>query len=708
MGLGLLYQSPSGTHNGFPMNHSTHKNNVLTKLRMVISLPLLLVVLTQASQADVSMPAVFSNHMVLQRDLEVPIWGKAAPGEEVRVAFAGQEETAITDEFGHWTVTLKPMPASATPRAMTIQGNNRIDITDVLIGEVWVCGGQSNMEWTINNSNNPEEEKRDAKRPTIRLIKAPHITASSPQFTINAEWKAATPETAGQFSAVGYFFGRDLQDVLDVPIGLLSINWGGTRIEPWISRRSLSELPRSRDQMRELGQQQDTYNAMSAADRQQRLETLQAASKRQTAGYLDTQFTNDPGSQGKWFSKSLDDSSWKTTPEPRLYKDTEKSLANFDGGVWYRKTVDIPKAWAGKDLVLDLGSIDDSDITWFNGVRIGSTTEAHNQHRGYEVKGAIVKPGPATIAVLAIDSGGAGGMTGPEKKMRLRPEQFAKDAPESISLASEWRWKKGGAHSGPRPSTSVPNLAEPGTSPQDYSALHNGMLAAFTPYAVRGAIWYQGESNASEPDAYKEFLPLLIADWKREFKREKFPFGVVQLAAFKPHAPNQPAQGGWAFLREAQSHAAKTVPDTGIAVTTDIGDARDIHPRNKQDVAQRLALWALATVYGKDVGFWSGPTFDSMKMLTLKDGTKALEITFNHAEGGLKTHDGKSPGGFAVAGSDRVFHWATARISEGKVIVFSTNVADPIAVRYAWQDNPITANLVNAAGLPADGFRSDN
>ena len=234
------------------------------------------------------------------------------------------------------------------------------------------------------------------------------------------------------------------------------------------------------------------------------------------------------------------------------------------------------------------------------------------------------------------------------------------------------------------------------------------MLAAFTPYAVRGAVWYQGESNANQPDAYAEFLPLLIADWQREFKREQFPFGIVQLAAFKPFTPNEPAQGGWAFLREAQSHAARTVPNTGLVVTTDIGDAKDIHPRNKQDVAKRLALWALATVYGKNVGSWSGPTFESMKKLTLKDGTKALEIKFNHAEGGLKTRDGKAPGGFAIAGSDGVFHWATARIFKGNVIVFSPNVADPIAVRYAWQDNPVNANLVNAAGLPADGFRSDN
>ena len=238
------------------------------------------------------------------------------------------------------------------------------------------------------------------------------------------------------------------------------------------------------------------------------------------------------------------------------------------------------------------------------------------------------------------------------------------------------------------------------------------MLSAFTPYAVRGAIWYQGESNSGEPDAYKEFLPLLIADWQREFKREQFPFGVVQLAAFKPHAPNEPAQGGWAFLREAQSHAARTVPNTGLAVTTDIGDARDIHPRNKQDVAKRLALWALATVYGKDVGAWSGPTYAGMTPVTRRDGTRALLVNFDHADGGLQTRDGKPVGGFAVAGSDGVFHWAEAEILEesngkGQVLVFSEVVKEPLAVRYAWQDNPITANLVNAAGLPTDGFRSD-
>lgn len=688
--------------------------NPCTAFGISIVLSLLAIALSPGvpvAQSEISLPAVFSDHMVLQRDLEVPVWGRATPGEQVRVRFANQDLNTTADKNGHWSVTLKAMPASAESRSMSIHGSNQIEITDVLVGEVWVCGGQSNMEWIINNSNDPEKEKAAAQRPNIRLIKAPHVTASTPQFTINAHWQIATPQTVGQFSAVGYLFGRDLQDVLDVPIGLLSINWGGTRIEPWISRRSLSEHPRSQDHMRQLGQQQDAYNSMSVADRQQRLETLQAAAKRQTAGYLDRQLTQDPGFQGKWFSKSLDDSAWATSTEPRLWKDTDKSLANFDGGVWYRKTVDIPESWAGKDLILDLGSIDDSDITWFNGVRIGSTTEAHNQHRGYEIKGAIVKPGPATIAVLAIDSGGAGGMNGPEKKMRLRPEQPGEDA-ETISLATKWRWKKGGTHSGPRPG-SRPTLAEPGTRPTDYSALHNGMLSAFTPYAVRGAIWYQGESNANEPDAYKEFLPLLIADWKREFNREQFPFGVVQLAAFKAHAPNEPAQGGWAFLREAQSHAARTVPDTGIAVTTDIGEARDIHPRNKQDVAKRLALWALATVYGEDVGSWSGPTYAGMEKTTLANGTRALSIHFNHAEGGLRTRDGKSLGGFAIAGTDGTFHWADAVIVEDSggadhVLVSCEEVKEPVVVRYAWQDNPITANLVNAAGLPADGFRSDD
>lgn len=693
-----------GTHNAQPMNPKNKKSGLPT----VISIALSVFAITSISCGDITLPAVFSDHMVLQRDLEVPIWGTADPGEKVRVQFAGQDQTTTADSQGHWTVTLKAMPASTESRSMRIQGNNQIEITDVLVGEVWVCGGQSNMEWSINNSNNAKEEKASANRPDIRLIKAPHVTSSTPAFTIDSRWQITTPETVGQFTAVGYLFGRDLQDALDVPIGLLSINWGGTRIEPWISRQSLSQHPRSRDHMRALGEQQDAFNNMSAADRQQLLNEKEAAVSRQTAGYLDRQLAKDPGTQGKWFSPTTDTSTWKTTQEPRLYKDTDKSLAKFDGGVWYRKTVNIPESWSGRNLILDLGSIDDSDIAWFNGVRIGSTIESWNQHRGYEVKGAIVKPGAATIAVLAIDSGGAGGMTGPANKMRLRPMQpTVDDVPNAISLAGEWSWKKGGKHTGPRPGAR-PTLAEPGTRPSDYAALHNGMLAAFTPYAVRGAVWYQGESNANQPDAYAEFLPLLIADWQREFKREQFPFGIVQLAAFKPFTPNEPAQGGWAFLREAQSHAARTVPNTGLVVTTDIGDAKDIHPRNKQDVAKRLALWALATVYGKNVGSWSGPTFESMKKLTLKDGTKALEIKFNHAEGGLKTRDGKAPGGFAIAGSDGVFHWATARIFKGNVIVFSPNVADPIAVRYAWQDNPVNANLVNAAGLPADGFRSDN
>ncbi|MCH2161687.1 MAG: hypothetical protein MK085_07405 [Phycisphaerales bacterium] len=663
--------------------------------------------------AEVSLPAVFSDHMVLQRQLPVPVWGMAEPGEVIQVEFAEQRVETTAGSHGEWAVVLDPMPASTEGRTLTVIGENRIEIQDVLVGEVWVCGGQSNMEWTVAASSDPKRAQADANRPTLRVIKAPHRTATHPEFTIDSKWVECTPRSVVGFTAVGYSFGRDIQDNLDVPIGLLSINWGGTRIEPWISEPTLAEDDISSAQMRQLRSQIDAFHAMSDTDREQRARQFKIDHDRQVAGYLDRRLAADPGLKGKWFNADFDDQAWDVTELPRLWKNIKPALAKFDGNVWFRKTIEIPEDWNGRKLRLQLGSIDDSDIVWFNGIRIGSTIEAHSAQRAYDVNPALVKSGTATIAVLAIDSGGAGGLTGPANRMRLAPTDRKKTDEAAVPMGGDWKWRQGAAHTGPRPRSAPQPDQEPGRRPTDYAALNKGMISPFAPYAVRGAIWYQGESNAGESDRYRTFMPMLIGDWQRTFKREAFPFGIVQLAAFRPYQPGQPAEGGWAFLREAQSNAAKTTPDTGLIVTTDIGDAGDIHPRNKREVGRRLALWALTTVYGKDVGSWSGPVYAGSEKSARNDGIKGMIITFDHVDGGLKTRDGKALGGFAISGPSGQFRWAKARIIQDdggvdKVFVWSPEVPDPVAVRYAWQNNPEPANLVNAAGLPADGFRTDN
>ena len=658
--------------------------------------------------ADVSVPSVFSDHMVLQRDLPLPIWGTADPGEAIVVTFGSQSRSARADDDGRWRVDLDPMEASETPRELRIEGTNEIRIKDVLVGEVWICGGQSNMEWTVDQSDEPARERADADRPTLRLIKAPHITSNSARSDIPAEWVVCTPETVGRFTAVGYTFGRDLQDALQVPIGLLSINWGGTRIEPWISSRSLLASELSRDLMQRMEAERESFESMSESDRFDRDELRRNEYTRAAATYLDRQQEKDPGTPGRWMLPSIDPTEWSAVQLPRLWRDTSPSLAQFDGAVWYRRTIDVPEDWTGRNLLLELGPIDDSDIVWFNGARIASSVEAWPQPRRYRVPAGIVKSGPASITVMVIDAGGAGGIPGPADLMKIGPIDRMATTKPSISLAGEWIWRKGGGHVGNRPSPPPTTAKAPGTNPTDYAALYNGMISPFTPFAVRGAIWYQGESNAGEPERYRAFLPLLIDDWKRSFERKDFPFGIVQLAAFKAERDDLPAEGDWALLRDAQAEAAHATPQVGLVVTTDIGDADDIHPRNKREVGRRMSLWALADAYDMATPGCESPRAETFTKVEGPDGTIAIQVSTNDSGGVLMTTDDQAPMGFAVSGPSGEFRWAEARLTAdgGSIMVWSPHVPDPAEVCFAWQNNPVRANVANAKGLPLVPFRT--
>lgn len=666
-----------------------------------------------AATADVSVPAVFSDHMVLQRDLPVPVWGTASPGEAVTVRFADRLASTAADAEGRWRVTLDPMAASDEPRSLVVEGRNRIEIGDVLVGEVWVCGGQSNMEWTVDGSSDPGAEKATANRPTLRLIKAPHVTANRPKDDIASSWTVCTPESVGAFTAVGYAFGRHLQDELDVPIGLLSLNWGGTRIEPWISNESLMAADLSRDAMAAQLDAVAAFEAMSEGDRFDAEEKARLEHARTTANYIDRQLASDTGLQDKVIATGHDDSAWATVELPKLWSATDASLRNFDGGVWYRRTIDVPENWSGRNLLLELGGIDDSDVVWFDGVRVGSTVEAWPQARRYRVPAPIVKPGPRTLTVLCIDSGGEGGFGGPADAMKIGViDRMAAD-PAFMRLDGTWKWRKGGPHQGGRPAPAPSTVPEPGMRPTDYSALHNAMIQPFAPYGVRGAIWYQGESNAGEPDRYQRFMPMLVDDWGRVFERDDLPFGIVQLAAFKAFMPDQPVENDWPLLREAQSATAAAMPNVGIVVITDIGDARDIHPRNKREVGRRLAGWALHDHYGRDNDSYASPRIVGCAKASVPDGvrtevpTRAVRLEVDHAMGGLKTRDGKAADGFAVQGPSGRWHWAEARIVDGgdAVVVWTDQVPDPVAVAYAWQNNPERANVTGGSGLPMDQFR---
>ena len=661
----------------------------------------LLVCPSLVASADVRMPAVFSDHMVLQRQMAIPVWGWADPGEVVEVSFADQTVNTTAGDDGRWRIDLQPLPASREPRILAIQAGNRIEIEDVLIGEVWICGGQSNMEWPVDLSSDASETRENAIRPDIRLINAPHRTSNRPLTDVNARWTVCSPRTVGSMSAVGYAFACDLQDELDVPIGLLSINWGGTRIEPWISADSLLRNDLSRESMTRQRLAIERFDSMGPEDRRGLDAEAKRRSRKISGEYLERQLAADPGMRERLMNPALDDSDWKDVNLPAEWATMDARLREFDGGVWFRRTIDVPADWSDRSLRIGLGAIDDSDVVWFDGTRIGATVEKHDALRNYRVPAGLVKPGPRTITVLAIDSGGPGGFNGPAKAMTIGPIDRMAAIPTSMGLDGRWKWRRGGPHRGGRPATPGDTHIPPGSKVTDYAALHNGMLAPFAPYAVRGAIWYQGESNANEPERYREFLPLLVDDWARAFERDLLPFGIVQLAAFKPFRPDAPVAGDWALIRESQSDAALGSENIGIVITTDIGDAADIHPRNKREVGRRLGAWAR--------GEPAAPRIVGLARTPRSSGGYECRLEIVAPGGSLSTRDGGSPTGFAIAGSDGEFRWADARFEDANrsIVVSHPDVPDPVAVRYAWQSNPENANVVDARGMPLDGWRSD-
>ena len=655
-----------------------------------------------AALAEVSVPGIFSDHMVLQRNEPLPIWGFADPGEKVTVAIAGQQIATIADDAGNWRVELDALKAGG-PHRLKIKGNNTISIDDVYVGEVWLCSGQSNMEWRVASANNAEAEMAAADLPMIRMYTAERTLSATPQPNVAGQWQVCTPDNVGHFSAVGYFFGRSLYKELDVPIGLVHSSWGGSRAEPWTPREALLTNPRYTEQIKEV----DRQVAAMLKNKDQAIADYEEAMKvYRKALILWVHDINNGGTGLKedWASAEGDDNDWHPAVVPGAWEAwSDGELTSFDGVVWFTRTVDIPEAWAGKNLALHLGAIDDLDKTFFNGEEVGSTGLDVPWHwtteRKYAVPGELVSAGKATLTVRIIDTGGAGGFNGPAEQMTLAPLDDENAQP--IKLDGEgWRYRVDFSMAkSPRP-TEPADPTQAGATFSTPAAMYNAMLHPLVPYGLRGAIWYQGESNAGESEAYRELLPLMIQGWRDVWHKPDMPFGIVQLANYM-NATDKPNEGGWAFLRDAQLHTFKTVDNTGLAVIIDIGQADDIHPRNKQDVGDRLARWALSQVYGKSL-VWSGPIYKTMQ---IKDGK--IYLDFDHVGSGLKTSDGKPVGGFAIAGEDGQYVWADARIEGDQVVVWSDSIKEPVSVRYGWANNPDRVNLINAEGLPASPFRTD-
>jgi sialate O-acetylesterase len=613
--------------------------------------------------AAIKLPKIFSDNMVIQRDQPVKIWGWADNGEKITVNFNNQEIKTTAGKSGKWSVILKPMTFGGPFELKIVGKANNILLKNILIGDVWICSGQSNMEFALKGANNAQQEISKANYPEIRHFTVEKAMSYKPKedFT-GGNWQECNPENAGNFSAVAYFFGRKLNQELNIPIGLIHTSWGGTDIQTWISW----------DEMSQIGEYQkinlDDFDR-KAEENAKKLQNYQLALK------------SDKGIIEKWFESKTDISSWKVMILPQLWEKTE--VGNADGIIWFRKDIEVPASFGGKSITLSMGPIDDWDETYVNGSLVGKEN-VYNKPRKYQV---TLKPGQNTIVIKVTDTGGGGGIFGKPEELYIECDG------QKISLAGEWKYNKSVLST----DFGILNMG-PNSFP---SQLYNAMIAPVINFSIKGAIWYQGENNTWQAFTYRSLFPKLINNWRAKWGQE-FPFYWVQLANFK-EAKDLPGESDWAELREAQNMTLN-LPKTGQAVITDIGDANDIHPKNKQDVGLRLALAALKTTYGKDI-VYSGPVYQSMKI----EGDKIV-LNFKSVGGGLLAKNDKYGylRGFSIAGEDKQFKWAKAIIEGDKVIVTCNQIKNPVAVRYAWADNPDDANLYNAEGLPASSFRTDN
>lgn len=625
-----------------------------------------------ALRADVRPHPLFSDNAVLQQGTDIPVWGWADEGEKVTVEIAGTSASTIA-RGGTWSVRLRPID-SGGPHTLTIKGNNTVVAQNVLVGEVWVCGGQSNMERQLGPREGQkliddwEKEAADAAYPQIRHFLVPQTRALTPQTTVGGSWVVCSPETVAEFSAVGYFFGRNVHKARSQPVGLIHSSWGGTPAEAWTSAGGLRGQPDFADALTQIALM---ITRPGEAD-----SIFEKALNDWYRAY-------DPGSNDTlgFSAATLDATGWTPVELPGFWESA--GLPGFDGVVWFRTEFDLPKGWEGEALSMHLGAIDDIDTTWINGVRLGSTA-GWRTPRVYTVPRHLLRPGRNTIAVRVLDTGGGGGLWGGDDTMRIQP---VKPAPQALSLAGTWQRKV---------AVSLANVPRPPadfrTTPAAPTVLFNGMIAPLLPYAIRGVIFYQGEANNERAMQYRTLFPALIADWRRVWGQGEFPFLFVQIAPYRDMSPE---------IREAQLIAWQSTRNTAMVVTLDCGDADDIHPSNKAPVGARLALAARALAYGESVEY-SGPVFDKLTV----DHDQAW-LTFTRIGNGLACADGGTMlKGFTIAGSDGVFHPALAGIRGDRVLVWSKEVRAPVAVRYAWANVP-DGNLISRSGLPASSFRTD-
>jgi len=639
-------------------------------------LPAAIFLFPSAKLPTLRLSSLFTDGAVVQRGMDVPVFGFANPGTYVSVELNGAKVGATADAGGKWVVRFKPLPVGR-PYIITATSNGEtVTARDILSGEVWLASGQSNMEWPEAAADDYARAQSEAG-PDVRMFTVEKATAATPLNDLKGKWEAGSSTTVGRFSAVGWSFARELSRRLNVPIGIIHTSWGGTPAEAWTSRQGLSSRPALKPMVDGVDAAQKDYPAQ-----------MEAYKKAMSEFVNFKHGANNEGFMNNWQMLEFDDATWDTVAAGTLFP------AEFDGAAWYRKTIDVPASWLGKELLLTLGAIDDYDTTYFDGIRVGRTgveddNGDYSTPRRYRISPGIVRAGKNVVSVRVFDNTGPGGITGPVSEMKLS----LADGSESVALDGDWKFK---IERMLDPKTQIPARPYGVGNPNVPMSLYNAMIAPILPYAIKGAIWYQGESNADRAMQYRDLFPTMIRDWRSKWGEGPFPFYFVQLANFMARK-DEPSESQWAELREAQTMTL-ALPNTGMAVAIDIGEATDIHPKNKREVGRRLALNALGRTYHLPV-IYEGPSYSGM---TISGDT--VRVTFRN--GALSTTDGTLPRSFQVAGADKKWVWANARIDGSTVVLHANSVSHPVAVRYAWADNP-DVNLINRAGLPAVPFRTD-
>ncbi|EJL64301.1 sialate O-acetylesterase [Flavobacterium sp. CF136] len=620
------------------------------------------------ANANVRMPLLFSDGMVLQQNKSIPVWGWADAGEKVEIQFNKQIKTVTADKNGKWMVSLNAEKAGG-PFELSITGKNKIVIKDVLVGEVWICSGQSNMEFQVYKTMNSQAEINDSNYPMIRHFGVAQDLSGTPKDDLKAgKWEASSKETVGNFTAVGYYFAKKLYAELKIPIGIINTSWGGTCVETWTSREAFEK--------------NDEFKDMIANVPSVNMDAIFETYKKSLLGNIQKiqGFEVTMANENQFKEFDFKDANWPEIKVPSLWENQQ--IGNIDGIVWMRKTVVLSAEQAKKEAVLYLSKVDDEDQTYVNGVQVGTNT-IWEAKRVYKIPAGVLKEGANVIAVKITDYSGGGGIYGDPADLKIDFKDSA------VALDGLWKFNV----------VQVKVSVSPNSYP---SLLYNAMVNPLVPYAFEGVLWYQGEANVTRANQYKKAFPLMITDWRTKWNQGNFPFYFVQLSTFNEFNGNSKVGSRWAELREAQTQTLK-LPNTGMAVTTDIGNAKDIHPTNKQDVGLRLAAIALNNVYGKK-RVYSGPTFKSQEV----KGNEII-LTFNNIGAGLAASDNsENVKGFEIAGADKVFHSAKAIIKNNKIIVSSAEVPNPVAVHYGWADDDTEINLYNKEKFPASPFRTDN